>query len=158
MTHSLFAKPIRSLGQACMILSASAWMFAAAAQTPFVGVKSDVLHVYKQANPGSTVVWELDQGYPLHVEQRQGDWLQVSDFDGTLGWTQAAWTEPAPSHRVVKVAVANLRDGPGTQNKIVGKLQKYDLVQVIHQANGWDQIRTPTGQQGWVARSLTWGS
>lgn len=44
----------------------------------------------------------------------------------------------------------NLRRGPGTQYKILGKVAAEDHVAVLDSRDGWRQVRTDSGREGWI--------
>lgn len=141
-----------------LLVAAGMTLFAAvgAQAADFVSIKNDTVNVRAQASTSSEILWKLTQGYPLQVEQKQGDWVQVRDFEDTLGWVYAPLVTNAP-HRVIKVKVANLRDGPGTNNKVLGKMEQYEVVRTLANQNDWVQVQRSNGQKGWISASLTWG-
>ena len=53
-----------------------------------VSIKGNVVNM--RSGPGTTsqILWELEQGYPLQVLKRKGDWLQVRDFENDKGWVR----------------------------------------------------------------------
>lgn len=122
----------------------------------FRSVKGQSANIRVAPNTKSEVAWELTRGYPLAVVKKKGNWLQVKDIDGVLGWVYKPITGTAP-HHLVKVKTANLRAGAGTQHKVVAKLDKYDVVKTIDKKNGWAKVRTSAGTQGWVSQKLIWG-
>ena len=52
---------------------------------------------------------------------------------------------------------ANLRAAPSGNGKVVGKLQRHEVVQTVQNSGTWAKVRTESGKQGWVAKNLTWG-
>ena len=85
-------------------LACAAVMLPAAAQAAdFVSITGNTVNVRKQPNTRSEVAWELSKGYPLQIEQRQGQWLKVRDFEESLGWVFSPLTGKTP-HRVVTPA------------------------------------------------------
>ncbi|WP_353247794.1 SH3 domain-containing protein [Salinisphaera sp. T31B1] len=62
----------------------------------------------------------------------------------------------AGSGRRMRVASArlNVRDAPGMQAAIVGRLAHDDIVRVLATRAGWRQIALPDGGRGWVAGFL----
>ena len=50
-----------------------------------VSTKGTVVNMRSGPGTGSPILWELEQGYPLQVLQRKGDWLQVRDFENDKG-------------------------------------------------------------------------
>lgn len=137
----------------CATLAVSAGLVSAA---EFRSVKGDKANIRAEPNTRSEIAWELTQGYPLAVVKKQGNWLQVKDIDGVLGWVYRPVTANTP-HYLVKVKTANLRAGMGTQHRIVAKLKKYDVVRTLEKKQGWAKVRTSEGQQGWVSQKLVWG-
>lgn len=128
-----------------------------AAQAPqFVSVKSNTINVRAQPNTRSEVLWELSKGYPLQVTARQGNWLKVRDHEAALGWVHRPLTSNE-AHHVVKARTANLRQGPGTQHRVSGKLQQHEVVHTLEKRQNWVRVRSDSGTQGWVSRNLLWG-
>jgi uncharacterized protein YgiM (DUF1202 family) len=60
-------------------------------------------------------------------------------------------------HHVVKSKTANIRSGPGTSNRIVGKAQYGDLLRTHAKRSGWANIQTADGKRGWISQKLLWG-
>ena len=140
-----------------LLLAAGMTLFAATAQAAdFVSIKNATVNVRAQASTNAEILWKLTQGYPLQVEQKQGDWFKVRDFEDTLGWVYAPLVTNSP-HRVIKVKVANLRGGPGTNHNVVAKMEQYEVVRTLGSKNDWVQIQRSNGQKGWIAANLTWG-
>ncbi len=122
----------------------------------FVSVKGSTVNIREQANTRSATLWELGSGYPLQVEQRKGQWLKVRDYEASLGWVYAPLTNKTP-HRIVTARAANLRAAPSTKARIVGKLERNEIVRTLKNSGTWAQVQTESGRRGWVARNLTWG-
>jgi curli biogenesis system outer membrane secretion channel CsgG len=60
-----------------------------------------------------------------------------------------------PSSVVVKAKVANLRDAPGVQGKVIGTLQEGAKLAINGEEKDWYQIQTEDGKTGWISKSLT---
>lgn len=139
------------------LLTAPLLLPAGAQARDFVSVKGDTLNVREKPTTRSETLWELAQGYPLQVRARSGKWLKVGDHEAsTLGWVFAPLTTSAP-HRVVTSSSANLRAKPGTNHRVVGRLEQHEIVRTLGQQGSWAQVRRHGGQTGWVAKRLTWG-
>lgn len=121
-----------------------------------VSIKGSVVNVRASPNTRSDVLWELTRGYPLQVLKRRGQWLQVRDFENDRGWVFRSLTGKTPYH-VVKANIANVRKGPGTNNRIVGKAERYDVVRTRSKKNGWVQVEMDDGLKGWISQRLLWG-
>jgi uncharacterized protein YgiM (DUF1202 family) len=139
----------------CLTVLILALTAAAHAQTL---VSVDRPSVYLRDGPGTRhdALWKLSRGYPLQVLARKGGWLQVRDFEGDSGWILGRLTARKP-HFVVKVPVANLRSGPGTRNRIVGRAEYGEVLRTLERRQGWVRVRPAQGAAGWVARRLLWG-
>lgn len=60
----------------------------------------------------------------------------------------------AGTPRVVSVAVANYREGPGTEYGVVGQLPRGTVVVELAQSDEWMQVKMRSGATGWVHASL----
>lgn len=86
----------------------------------------------------------------------KGSWLRVRDFEGDTGWVARSLTGNTP-HHVVKSKVANVRSGPGTQHRIVGKVEYGELLRTREKRADWVRVERSEGVSGWIARQLLWG-
>lgn len=141
---------------AVFFLASAAWAPASAAAANYVSVRASQANVRSRPTTHSDILWRLTRGYPLQVQRRQGKWLKVRDFESPLGWIHASLVDRTP-HRVITAASANVRAGPGTRHRIVGKLHRLDVVRSIGQSGSWAHVRMENGRTGWIAKFLTWG-
>ena len=121
-----------------------------------VSVAGNPVNLRALPDTGSEVLWQLLKGYPLEVLGEQGDWLQVRDFEGDRGWIAKSLTGNA-GHHVVSNPTANLRAGPGTNHKLVDKLQRGELLRTLETRADWVRVARANGQTGWISRPLLWG-
>jgi SH3-like domain-containing protein len=121
-----------------------------------VTVARDQVNMRSGAGTRHEPLWLLDRGYPLQVIGRRGDWLRVRDFERDVGWVYRPLTRSTP-HHIVKAPVANVRSGPSTRTRIVGKLSYGDVVRTLERRAGWVKVRHESGLRGWIARRLLWG-
>jgi uncharacterized protein YgiM (DUF1202 family) len=49
---------------------------------------------------------------------------------------------------------ANVRSGPGTENGIVARASRGDVVVRLLSGEGWTKVRLASGEVGWIANSL----
>jgi len=120
-------------------------------------------NVRLRSGPGQKykIKWEYGKGFPLKILSRKNGWLKVSDFERDTGWIQKDLLGPKP-HLVVKVnknkkRKINIRSGPGTRFKIVGKAYYGVVFETIQQKKGWVKVKHETGLVGWIKRTLLWG-
>ena len=142
-------------------IAATGWCLLALAASAahaqgMVSVKGSTLNMRDGPGTHTAVLWELKKGYPLQVTQRQGNWLKVRDFEGDTGWVARSLTGRTP-HHIVKSRVANVRSGPGTQHRIVGKVEYGELVRTREKRADWVRVEREQGMGGWIARRLLWG-
>ena len=134
---------------------------ATGALAKMVSVVGD--NVNLRSGPGTkySVKWKYGSGFPLKVQQEKGGWLKVEDFEGDSGWLYKKLTSRT-GHMIVKVhknqnKKINIRSGPGTKYKVVGKAYYGVVFKTIKQQNGWAQVTHDSGLEGWIKRSLLWG-
>ncbi len=105
--------------------------------------------------------WEYGNGFPLKILSRKGNWVKVKDFENDTGWVYKEYLSVAP-HMIVKVNKGkkkkiNIRSGPGTNHKIVGKAYYGVVFKTLQQRNGWAEVKHESGLSGWIKRGLLWG-
>ncbi len=116
-----------------------------------------------RSGPGTNfeIKWEYGKGFPLKVVSKKGDWYKVSDFENDSGWIFKSLLSQK-GHMIVKVnkkrsKKINIRSGPGTNFKIVGKAYYGVVFETVEQKDGWAKVKHETGLEGWIKRSLLWG-
>jgi SH3-like domain-containing protein len=134
---------------------------ATTALAKMVSVVGD--NVNLRSGPGTkySVKWKYGSGFPLKVVQEKEGWMKVEDFEGDTGWLYQKLTSRT-GHMIVKVhknenKKVNIRSGPGTKYKVVGKAYYGVVFKTIKQQNGWAQVKHDSGLEGWIKRSLLWG-
>lgn len=148
-------QPVRHLIAAVGLSLLALGTSAAHAQT-MVSVKGSTLNMREGPGTKSTVLWELKRGYPLLITERKGGWVKVRDFEGDTGWVARSLTGKTP-HHIVKSKVANIRSGPGTKHRIVGRAEYGELLRTREKRANWVRVEREEGVGGWIARKLLWG-
>lgn len=128
----------------------------AAGPTNFVSVARDEINM--RTGPGTKYDsrWMLARGYPLQTIGRQGDWLKVRDFEKDEGWVFRPMTGNTP-HVIVTSTTANIRSGPGTNQRRVGRAEYGEVLRSHGKRGSWVQVSQEGGVKGWVSRQLVWG-
>lgn len=121
-----------------------------------VSIAGNTVNMREEPSLNSTVLWELQRGYPLQVTDRRGNWLEVKDFEDDTGWVARSLTSSDP-HHIVKSQTLNLRKGPGTEHEIVAELARGELLKTLEKRDDWVRVERYDGATGWVARRLVWG-
>ncbi len=62
---------------------------------------------------------------------------------------------PSLPQAKVKWTIVNLREGPGTKHKIVGKAKKGTLLNILEEEGGWLHIRLDDGKEAWIIKKAT---
>ena len=121
-------------------------------------VSIDGENVNMRSGPGSnySVLWELGKGFPLKVIGSKGDWLKVEDFEGDNGWIHTKLSSKKP-HLIVKKKRVNVRSGPSSKNRLVGKANYGVVFKRIKISKGWAKVKHENGLTGWIKRDLLWG-
>lgn len=131
-----------------------------------VQAKMNSIHgdkVQLRSGPGTkySSKWEYGDGFPLKVVTRKGSWVKVKDFENDTGWVFKKYLVSTP-HMIVKVnkgkkKKVNIRSGPGTKYKVVGKAYYGVVFKTLARKKGWVKVRHESGLTGWIKRSLLWG-
>lgn len=132
-----------------------------AAAITMVSVSGEKVNLRKGPSTRYPIIWELGKGFPLMIIGSQGNWYKVRDFERDVGWIYKSLVSRKP-HLIVKVNKnsnnrINIRSGPGTNYKIVGKAEYGVVFETLQRGKGWVKVRHETGLTGWIKRSLLWG-
>jgi SH3-like domain-containing protein len=132
-----------------------------AAGFTMVSVAGEKVNLRKGPSTQQPIIWELGKGFPLKVIGKKGKWYKVSDFENDVGWIYKDLVSRKP-HLVVKINKrskkrVNVRSGPGTNYKIVGKAEYGVVFETLERGDGWVKVRHEKGLTGWIKRSLLWG-
>ena len=131
------------------------------ANAEMLSVSSDSVNLRSGPGTNFQIKWEYGKGFPLQVISKKGDWIEVEDFENDKGWIYKPLLS-AEGHMIVKVnrnknKKINIRSGPGTKYKIVGKAYYGVVFQTLEQRDGWAKVQHETGLVGWIKRTLLWG-
>lgn len=121
-----------------------------------VSVARNEINMRTGAGTQHEPLWLLSRGYPLQVVAQRGKWVKVRDFEKDEGWVYRPLTSKRP-HHVVKASIANVRSGPSTKMRVVGKLRYGEVVRTLEKREGWVKVSHQSGVKGWIARRLLWG-
>jgi SH3-like domain-containing protein len=107
------------------------------------------------------VKWEYGTGFPLKVIQKQGDWLQVKDFEDEVGWIHKTHLDTS-SHLIVKAnknkeETINIRSGPSNDTAIIGNAYHGVVFAKLEVKSDWVKVQHESGFTGWVKKTLLWG-
>ncbi len=105
---------------------------------------------------GSLVVLQAPRHYPLQVQEENGDFLRVRDYQGRDGWVAKSVVAPA-NGVVVNAGTVNVRSGPGKNHAVIFKARKGVTFRVHQDQMGWIYVEHESGKKGWIFKDLVWG-
>ncbi|HFQ81843.1 MAG TPA: peptide-binding protein [Desulfobacterales bacterium] len=129
---------------------------AAAVQARMLSVTGGKVNL--RTGPGNkyAVRWEYGRGFPVRVLKRRGNWYKVKDFEGDSGWIYRKLLSSRP-HVIVKRKVVNIRTGPGSRYRLLGKANYGVVFLTLGKKRGWIKVKHAHGLIGWIRRDLLWG-
>jgi len=125
-----------------------------------VAVKNDNVNMRSGPSLSKEVIWKLGIGFPLKVLKTKGKWVQVKDFEGSVGWVHRDVVHRS-GHMIVKAqkkskGKINIRSKPSTKSKVIAKAYYGVVFKTLEQKKDW--VKVQHGQVvGWIKRSLLWG-
>lgn len=116
-----------------------------------------------RSGPGTkyAVKWEYGSGFPVKVLQHKGKWAKIRDFEGDTGWVHTSLLSKKPQV-IVRANKGhdkkiNIREKPGTKNKIVGQAYYGVVFKALQKKADWIKVMHESGLTGWIKQSLLWG-
>ena len=111
-----------------------------------------------RSGPGAEyeVVWAAARHYPLEVLDRDGNWLQISDYENYEGWIYRTLLSAVPTVVVISKK-ANVREGPGMEYESLWVLEKDYSLKVLESDGDWLKVADEDEVSGWIHKSVTWG-
>ncbi|NTW05423.1 MAG: SH3 domain-containing protein [Peptococcaceae bacterium] len=127
-------------------------------------VKGSAVNLRSGPGVDNGIVGKALKGELFTILAKDGDWLKVNKA-GTVSWI-AGWLTDIKKTGVSVVAASssapikgsvieitadsvNIREGPGTANKIIGRGQKGNKFVLLDSSEGWHKISTE-GTAGWI--------
>ncbi|MCI5218271.1 MAG: peptide-binding protein [Candidatus Electrothrix sp. LOE2] len=125
-----------------------------------VAVKNDNVNMRSGPSLDTNVIWKLGIGFPLKVVKKSGDWLQVKDFEGAVGWVHKDVVDRT-GYMIVKAqkksnGKINIRHQPDTGSKVVAQAYYGVVFKTLDQQKGWVKVKHGN-VTGWIKHSLLWG-
>lgn len=151
--HTLLQSKTRSFiaaGAACLLLAGPAFA------EEYVSVVKDNVNVRSAPDTSSAVYMELFQGYPLKVLKKDGEWVQISDFEGDTGWIHRSLIGKNNTVIVNATKSVNMRSGPNTNSPVVADVERGVIMTKISEKDKWVQLKHSSGTVGWIYKSLLW--
>ncbi|SDD37020.1 N-acetylmuramoyl-L-alanine amidase [Priestia aryabhattai B8W22] len=128
-------------------------------------VNASSLNVRSSASTSASIVTNLPRNSKVTVLKESGSWSQIKTTSGQTGWVasqylQAGSGSSAPAKdsgsttsksAVVNASSLNVRSSASTSASVVINLPHNSKVTVLKESGSWSQIKTASGQTGWVA-------
>ncbi len=95
-----------------------------------LSIKDKVVNRRSEPSTESPILWKLEQGDPLQVLKRRGECLRAR--------------------------ITDIRSGPSTHFRVVGKSERYDLLRTGGSKAGWVKVQRVDSVKGWVYKKLLW--
>ena len=130
-------------------------------QAEMLTVKGNKVNLRTGPGKNYSVKWEYGSGFPVEVVERKGDWLKVRDFEDDTGWVHKSLLIRR-AQTIVKAnrnkdENINIRNGPGSGSRIVGKAYYGVVFRILQHQSGWVNVRHESGLTGWISTNLLWG-
>jgi SH3-like domain-containing protein len=112
-----------------------------------------------RSGPGKKyeVLWSVGKYFPVDVVKTSGDWRQIRDYEGDVGWIHHSLLEEIPAV-IVKGSLVNIREGPGKDAKVLFQAESGVSFKVEEKKGQWLHVRHADGDTGWIHQSLVWGN
>ncbi len=135
-------------------------------QSDYVTIQVNMLNVRKSPSTDSEIIGVVEKGDKVEVVNIENGWYKIK-FKSGYGWITSKYASQitksnGPSNNedkqkvMVNTNILNLRRGPSTQYKIIGKLLKNDILIVLETNGDWLHIQKANSPEvkGWVANWL----
>ena len=111
-----------------------------------------------RSGPGKNyeVLWSVGKYFPVDIVKTSGDWRQIRDYEGDVGWIHHSLLKEVPSV-IVKGSLVNVREGPGKDTKVLFQAETGVSFKVEEQKDKWLRVKHADGDTGWIHESLVWG-
>jgi SH3-like domain-containing protein len=124
-------------------------------------IQGDQTLLRQRPDKTSTVLWELNNGFPVEIIKKQGDWVNIRDFENDSGWVLKSKIS-AKHHVIVKAnrneeQSINIRSAPNINSSTIGNAFYGVVFTVVEKKDGWVKVKHDSSLTGWVKADLLWG-
>ena len=102
------------------------------------------------------VLWSVGKYYPVRTIKKSGNWYKIRDFEDDQGWIHESLLQKV-SAIIVKVPLANVRDGATTKARLLFHAEKGVSFKRLAVKGNWVKVQHADGEIGWIHNSLVWG-
>ena len=101
------------------------------------------------------ILFQAERYYPINIIKKSGNWYEVEDFEGDVGWIHKSMVSKVPSVITIKLK-CNIRSGPGLKYEVVFVAEKGVPFKSIKRKGNWIHVKHSDGYEGWIHKSLVW--
>jgi SH3-like domain-containing protein len=152
--HTHLQSGLRTLliaGATCLFL-----VPPAIAAEEYVSVNKDGVNVRSGPSTTSPIAMELFRGYPLKVLKKDGEWMQISDFEGDTGWIHQGLVSKNDTVIINASKSVNMRSEPSTTAAVVADVERGVIMTKISEEGQWVKLKHSSGTVGWIYKPLIW--
>lgn len=132
------------------------FIFSSVQAAEYLTVTSDNVSIKTGPGKNHPTSMELFQGYPLKVVKKDGDWYQVTDFEGDTGFVHKTSVKKCDTVIVAADKSINMRSEPSTNAAIVADVERGVVMVKLAEKDKWTQVRHSSGTSGWIYSPLLW--
>jgi SH3-like domain-containing protein len=120
-----------------------------------LSVSVPVANVRSGPDTSYSIIWRVEQYYPVVVVKQADSWCLFRDFEGDEGWLHKSLLDKTPSV-ITRNDQCNVRSGPGTNFDVLFTVEKGVPFKVIKRDGHWIYVEHADGDRGWIHDSLLW--
>jgi SH3-like domain-containing protein len=113
-------------------------------------VTKDRVNVRSRGNKAAEIVAQLHKGDSVEIVEHKGEWLRITLPANAKCYVSAKLVPDGAA----AADTVNVRCGPGTNYKDVGKLAKGEKVDIVNHRGDWVEIKPTPQCTGWVAAEM----
>ena len=121
-----------------------------------LSVASNKVNVRSGPGTSHEILWSVGKYYPVDIIKTSGSWCRVRDFEGDTGWIHRSLLKKI-SAVIVKGTIVNVREGPGTDSRVLFQAEKGVSFKLLKKKKAWFEVQHADGEVGWIHKSLVWG-
>lgn len=126
-----------------------------------LSVKGEKVNLREGPGIKYNIKYEYNKGFPFEVIERKKEWVKVKDFENDTGWMHKSVLSKR-RYTIVKAnrnkdKSINIRNGPGSDNQIIGKAYYGVVLKILEHESGWVKVQHQSGLTGWISSNLLWG-
>lgn len=119
-------------------------------------IATDILNVRKEPDTNSNIIHTLSKENKVIITNTQDEWYEIPLSETKNGWIHSDYVKVKPNYSMGKIIGDNvhLRKGNSLESEVVKELKLGAYIYVKNYSNGWYQVSTFDGEDGWVHNEL----